>query len=70
MEDDGTTVFAGFTEGSWISANFGGKDFAASKLNVNGTLLWKWQVTAVAACMGVRLLTQYRRLCPYDPKGF
>lgn len=45
VADDGSTVIAGSTLGNWNATVLGGKDFAACKLDVNGALLWKWQVT-------------------------
>lgn len=40
-DDDDSTIFAGTT-----LVNGGGWDFAASKLDVNGNELWKWQARA------------------------
>lgn len=45
MADDGSTIIAGSTLGNWNATVMGEKDFAACKLDVNGALLWKWQVT-------------------------
>lgn len=44
MMDDGSTILAGSTGGDWNGTNLGGQDFAASKLDVNGNLIWTWQV--------------------------
>lgn len=41
---DGSVVMAGSTEGSWNEDNEGGDDFAAVKLDSNGSVVWKWQV--------------------------
>jgi len=37
----GSTVFAGYTEGSWGSTNSGSDDFAAVKLDADGIVEWK-----------------------------
>lgn len=52
--DDGSTIVAGATAGDWAADNLGEQDFAASKIDVNGTLLWKWQVNefcGICACL-------------------
>ena len=41
----GSTVLAGDTEGSWGSTNTGSVDFAAVKLDADGIVEWKWQVS-------------------------
>ena len=41
---DGSTVLAGYTEGFWNGTNNGLEDFAAVKLDADGTAEWKWQV--------------------------
>lgn len=41
---DGSTVLVGSTEGDWNATNAGSRDFAAVKLDEDGTVLWKWQV--------------------------
>ena len=41
----GSTVLAGYTYGSWNGSNNGLDDFAAVKLDVDGTVEWKWQVS-------------------------
>lgn len=41
----GSTVLAGFTYGSWNSNNSFSSDFAAVKLDAEGTVEWKWQVS-------------------------
>lgn len=48
MGEDGSVVVAGLTHGNWGAANLGSGDFAAFKLDANGTLLWKWQVNLAA----------------------
>lgn len=44
MEEDGSIILAGYTRGDWYGTHLGNYDFAAVKLDTNGTLLWKWQV--------------------------
>lgn len=44
LSGGGSTVLAGYTEGSWGSTNTGLEDFAAVKLDTDGTTEWKWQV--------------------------
>lgn len=44
MGDDGSVVVAGQTDGDWDIPNLGHGDMAAFKLDVDGTLLWRWQV--------------------------
>eukprot|EP00904_Undaria_pinnatifida_P011787 jgi/Undpi1/7739/HiC_scaffold_23.g10212.m1 len=41
--EDGSIVFAGWSEGDWGSVNFGSSDFVAVKLDSNGKELWRWQ---------------------------
>ena len=41
----GSTVLAGDTYGSWNGANNSSADFAAVKLDADGTAEWKWQVS-------------------------
>lgn len=41
---NGSVVLGGFTDGSWNSDNQGGSDFAALKLDSNGSVVWAWQV--------------------------
>eukprot|EP00904_Undaria_pinnatifida_P006344 jgi/Undpi1/283/HiC_scaffold_1.g00279.m1 len=40
---DGSVVLAGYTKGAWIGANDGSYDFAAVKLDAEGTEVWRWQ---------------------------
>lgn len=42
---DGSAVLAGVTFGSWNGTNAGSGDFAAVKLDTNGTVDWRWQVS-------------------------
>lgn len=44
MGEDNSVVMAGYTYGDWNATNAGSRDFAACKLDADGTLLWKWQV--------------------------
>lgn len=41
----GSVVLVGYTSGNWSETNKGEFDFAACKLDADGNLLWKWQVT-------------------------
>lgn len=41
---EGSAVIAGNTEGSLFGTNSGDGDFAAVKLDANGTIEWTWQV--------------------------
>lgn len=45
MADDGSVVVVGATLGDWSIPNVGGWDMAAFKLDADGALIWKWQVT-------------------------
>lgn len=47
LAEDGSAVLSGSTTGHWNATNLGEPDFAAVKLDVNGALLWKWQVTTM-----------------------
>lgn len=42
--DDGSVILAGSTASVWGEDNIGPGDFAASKLDADGTLVWTWQV--------------------------
>lgn len=42
--EDGSVILAGSTTGVWGEANRGLGDFAASKLDSEGNLIWTWQV--------------------------
>lgn len=44
MYADGSSVLAGYTEGNWSATNAGSYDFMAVKLDVNGSIVWEWQV--------------------------
>ena len=48
MGGDGSVVLAGYTCGNWITTQVGACDVAVAKLDLNGTLLWTWQVTNVS----------------------
>ncbi|CAM9350235.1 unnamed protein product [Scytosiphon promiscuus] len=41
--EDGSVVVVGSTQGDWDGTSSGEEDFAAFKLDSNGTLIWKWQ---------------------------
>lgn len=44
LAGDGSVILAGSTTGVWSEDNIGLKDFAASKLDSDGNLVWTWQV--------------------------
>lgn len=47
---DGSVVLAGYTHGEWSGELTGEEsDFAAVKLDANGTEVWRWQVIHYAA---------------------
>ena len=41
---DGSAVLAGYTAGLWNGTTNSSDDFAAVKLDSNGTVQWRWQV--------------------------
>ena len=41
---DGSAVLAGYTSGLWNGTTDSSDDFAAVKLDSNGTVQWRWQV--------------------------
>ena len=41
----GPVVLAGKTKGNWSGTSAGHTDFAAVKLDANGTEVWRWQVS-------------------------
>lgn len=53
MWEDGSTILAGNTKGDWNGTNLGRDDFAASKLDMDGTLQWKFQVTVTRRQLSV-----------------
>ena len=44
IDVDGSVVLAGETRGSWNATSAGDLDWAAMKLDAEGTVVWKWQV--------------------------
>ena len=50
MNVDGSVVLAGKTGGSWNATSAGDSDWAAMKLDAEGTVVWKWQVCHVHCC--------------------
>lgn len=44
MADDGWAVVVGFTNGDWDGVNAGQMDFAAFRLDADGTEIWRYQV--------------------------
>ena len=45
IAEDGSILVALETNGDWDGDNVGGDDFAAVKLDANGTEIWRWQVS-------------------------
>ena len=44
--EDGSVVAAGYVNGTWTGEpSIGETDFAAVKLDSDGTLLWRWRVS-------------------------
>ncbi|CAN0483185.1 unnamed protein product, partial [Scytosiphon promiscuus] len=43
MAEDGSVVVVGYTYGDWDGVNAGGADFAALRLDANGTEIWRYQ---------------------------
>ncbi|CAN0213505.1 unnamed protein product [Ascophyllum nodosum] len=43
VSEDGSVVLAGQTDGSWNATSAGVSDWAAMKLDAEGTVVWKWQ---------------------------
>ena len=58
MGSDGSVFLAGDTSGDWDGVNEGGRDFAACKLDVNGTEIWRWQVKRLPTEMKETLLSK------------
>lgn len=51
MDEDGSVVLVGYTNGDWIgdtSTLLDNADFAAAKLDPDGNELWRWQVSAAS----------------------
>ena len=44
LTEGGSVILAGSTTGVWGEAHVGSEDFAASKLDAAGNLIWTWQV--------------------------
>ncbi|CAM9911136.1 unnamed protein product, partial [Laminaria digitata] len=44
VQDDGTIVLGGSTNGDWDGPNAGGFDFAVVALDAGGREIWRWQV--------------------------
>lgn len=44
--EDGSVIVVGLVNGTWGSKpSIGAADFAAVKLDCNGTVLWRWRVS-------------------------
>lgn len=46
----GGVVLAGYSKGNWSGTNKGSKGFTAVELDLNGTVLWRWQVIQKPPC--------------------
>ena len=55
MGGDGSVILAGYTCGNRIITQVGECDIVVVKFDLNGTLLWTWQVTV--ACLLVQIST-------------
>lgn len=55
VTEDGFAVLAGIMYGSWNTIYAGSEDFAAVKLDANGTIEWKWQVSEEVSSQGLLL---------------
>lgn len=53
-DDDESVVLTGFTDGAWSDVSSGETDFAAVKLDGNGTELWRWQVIVISCTVCMR----------------
>lgn len=61
MWTDGSTILAGASNGDWNASNLGDRDFTACKLDVDGNLRWKWQVTPVTNEYQVMFVSEQTR---------
>lgn len=46
----GGVILAGYSKGNWSGMNKGLEDFTAVELDLNGTVLWRWQVIQKPPC--------------------
>lgn len=46
VAEDGAIFLAGATGGYWVGDISSGMDFALAKLDPDGEVLWRWQVTS------------------------
>jgi len=60
--EDGSAVLAGYTSGLWNGTTNSSHDFAAVKLDSNGTVQWRWQV-------GEELNSTPRPILSYTVRG-
>lgn len=61
VAQDGSIILAGSTAGDWNGSIVGTRDFAAVRLDVDGTELWRWQVRRVfsgAMCGATRFSSE------------
>lgn len=49
--DAGGVVLAGYSKGNWSGTSKGSNDFTAVELDLNGTVLWRWQVIQKLPCV-------------------
>lgn len=45
-----TFVIVGHSTGDWNGKNSGSGDMIATKLDIDGNVLWRWQVTSGKTC--------------------
>lgn len=81
--DGGRVVLAGYSSGDWSRTNKGITDFAAVGIDLNGTVLWRWQVTwcfrlsysrstlvtGILSYRAVAVYSVYQVLCATKPPG-
>lgn len=48
MYPDGSSILGGHTYGDWSTTNAGWLDFMVVKLDVDGSVLWEWQVRMIS----------------------
>lgn len=61
----GSVVLSGFTNGNWSGTHRGSRDYTAMKLDSDGEVVWRLQVTAAHACLLCGALTRgvYQSSC-------
>ena len=58
IAEDGSILVAFRTDGDWDGVNVGRDDFAAVKLDANGTEIWRWQVSQAGLMSSEYILTR------------